>query len=58
LLESKQDMRKRGLPSPDEGDAVALCFASIERVAGPRGFNREIVYPEGYAGSWETRDDR
>src|SRR5262245_31448882 len=27
LLESKQDMRRRGVPSPDEGDAVALCFA-------------------------------
>ena len=27
LLESKQDMRKRGVPSPDEADAVALCFS-------------------------------
>ena len=27
LLESKQDMKKRGVPSPDLGDAVALCFA-------------------------------
>jgi hypothetical protein len=27
VLESKQDMRRRGVPSPDEGDAVALCFA-------------------------------
>jgi hypothetical protein len=27
LLESKQDMRKRGIPSPDEADAVALCFS-------------------------------
>ena len=26
LLESKDDLRKRGMPSPDEGDAVALCF--------------------------------
>jgi hypothetical protein len=26
LLEAKADMRKRGVPSPDEGDAVALCF--------------------------------
>src|SRR5262249_58063725 len=26
-LESKQDMRRRGVPSPDEGDAVALCFS-------------------------------
>lgn len=27
LLEKKEDMRKRGLPSPDEWDAVALTFA-------------------------------
>lgn len=27
LLEAKQDMRKRGVPSPDEADAVALCFS-------------------------------
>jgi hypothetical protein len=26
LIESKQDMRRRGVPSPDEADAVALCF--------------------------------
>lgn len=26
-LESKQDMTKRGLPSPDKGDALALTFA-------------------------------
>jgi len=31
VLESKQDMRRRGVPSPDEGDAVALTFA------GPAG---------------------
>lgn len=27
LLESKEDMRKRGLSSPDDGDAFALTFA-------------------------------
>jgi hypothetical protein len=31
--ESKQEMRKRGLPSPDEADVVALCFAD------PSGFH-------------------
>jgi hypothetical protein len=47
LLEGKQDMRKRGVPSPDEGDAVALCFASPGAVVhvAPKGFNREINYP-------------
>lgn len=33
LLESKEDMKKRGLPSPDIGDALALTFA--EFVAPP-----------------------
>ena len=26
-LESKEDMKDRGLPSPNEGDALALTFA-------------------------------
>jgi len=26
LLEAKEDMKKRSMPSPDEADAVALCF--------------------------------
>jgi hypothetical protein len=37
LLESKQDMRRRGVPSPDEGDAVALCFSEpVIAVASPK----------------------
>lgn len=28
-LESKEDMKKRGLSSPDEGDALALTFAQV-----------------------------
>ena len=32
LLERKDDMRKRGLASPDDGDALALTFAyPVER---------------------------
>ncbi len=44
LLESKQDLRKRGVPSPDEGDAVALCFSEPDGGAFPRGksFNRDL----------------
>jgi hypothetical protein len=38
VLESKQDMRRRGLPSPDEADAVALCFAD------PGGFPRNADF--------------
>ena len=38
LLESKEEMRKRGLRSPDEWDAVALTFAEpvVERNPPPR----------------------
>ena len=42
VLESKEDMRRRGALSPDEGDAVALTFA---RPVGQSNFNRQIVYP-------------
>jgi hypothetical protein len=47
VLESKEDMRKRGMPSPDEGDAMALCFTEPEGSPFPSmtGFNREIEYP-------------
>jgi hypothetical protein len=54
LLESKADMKKRGMPSPDEADAVALCFSepggsSIVR-SKATGFNRKIEYQDaGYA---------
>jgi hypothetical protein len=45
LLESKKDIKKRGFPSPDQADALALCFSNpiseraVTRVAN---FNREI----------------
>ena len=44
LLESKQDLRKRGVPSPDEADAVALCFSEPDGGAFPRNanFNRDL----------------
>jgi hypothetical protein len=43
-------MRKRGMPSPDEGDAVALCFTEPDGSPYPQniGFNRKIEYP-GFA---------
>ena len=50
LLESKQDMRKRGVPSPDLADAVALCFSEGDDATGlvrNANFHREIIYP-GY----------
>ena len=43
ILESKEDMRKRGARSPDEWDAVALTFA--EPVPSERSnFNRPLDY--------------
>lgn len=41
-LESKEDMRRREIPSPDEWDAVALTFA--EPVGTGGGFGRVIEY--------------
>jgi hypothetical protein len=50
VLESKQDMRKRGMPSPDSADAMALCFSEPEGSAIPHAslidFNRVIEYPK------------
>src|SRR5262249_9653099 len=44
LVESKQDMRRRGVPSPDEADAVALCFSESDGAAFPRdkNFHRDL----------------
>lgn len=36
LLEKKEDMRKRGLPSPDGWDAIVLTFAEPVAVVAPR----------------------
>ncbi|RXG85339.1 hypothetical protein [Bradyrhizobium zhanjiangense] len=50
-LESKDQMKKRGMPSPDEGDAVALCFSEPggAPVVANSNFNRSIEYPNmGY----------
>ena len=43
-LESKEAMRKRGVPSPDWGDAVALAYAAVDvrrpEVPLPMGIER------------------
>ena len=36
LLESKEDMKKRGVDSPDDGDALALTFAQVVRMDRPQ----------------------
>jgi hypothetical protein len=42
VLESKEDMRARGVPSPDEGDAVALCFAELSAFPNSKNFRRDL----------------
>lgn len=37
-LESKEDMKKRGIDSPDDGDALALTFAQPVKLAKPKAF--------------------
>jgi len=48
LLESKIDMKKRGMPSPDSADAMALTFSEPDGSAIPRSsatnFNRRIEF--------------
>lgn len=46
LLESKEDMKKRGIKSPDEGDSLALTFAIpvTKRKAAPIPRDRIAVY--------------
>jgi hypothetical protein len=52
LIESKQDMGKRGAPSPDEADAVALCFSEPGGVGFVRNanFSRDlkVTYADSY----------
>jgi transcriptional regulator with XRE-family HTH domain len=43
VLESKEDMRRRGQPSPDEWDAVALTFAEPVAPAATN-FHRKLLY--------------
>lgn len=45
LLEKKEDMRKRGVPSPDAWDAVALTFAEpvIEPARNMKFISRHVI---------------
>jgi len=49
VLESKQDMVKRGIASPDWGDALALTFAAFVPPAKPQARDFERF---GSVGSW------
>jgi hypothetical protein len=56
LLESKDDMKKRGAASPDAADAVAVTFAyPVARRKGdePRGNRRDVVrYYKEASANW------
>jgi hypothetical protein len=53
LIESKDDMKKRGLPSPDRADTLMLLFADVvyvnEHLVQPEEF--DVVDSRGYYGS-------
>ena len=51
FLESKKDMKSRGLASPDAADAIALTFAfpvatkeNLERAAAARSKQQDLYY--------------
>ena len=43
-IEKKEDMRRRGVPSPDEWDAVVLTFAEPVAVATMRLRKRDMSW--------------
>ena len=47
------DMRERGVPSPDEADAVALCFSEPGGVGYVRNANFSRDLKETYADSYQ-----
>jgi hypothetical protein len=53
-LERKEDMRKRGLPSPDSGDALALTFAEPVALPEVQASNRRWRN-RPRTGSWMTQ---
>lgn len=59
MLEKKEDMKKRGLGSPDDGDALALTFAypvaptdHSARLKGGRSLHQADYKP--FAEAWQT----
>jgi hypothetical protein len=50
-LEAKELMKKRGLDSPDDADALALTFAMP---VAPMDLERENYEPERVAGGWQS----
>ncbi len=53
-LESKESMKKRGVDSPDDADALALTFAAEVTVERPRATIEDFGYTGGVA-SWMSQ---
>ena len=51
-VESKDDMRERGLRSPDLADAFLLTFAGGEHKRQPREKQKRYARRRHNAGSW------
>lgn len=47
LLERKEDMKKRGLASPDKGDALAMTWA-----VRPKARIKKLTMPTNHGGGW------
>jgi hypothetical protein len=45
-IESKDDMKKRGLPSPDRADALMLCFADCSLFEPPAWVTTPVATPQ------------
>jgi len=57
VLEAKEQMKKRGLASPDDGDALALTFAMPVALKGNHPKEEEYEWPysqykPGEGGDW------
>jgi len=52
VIESKDDMKKRGLASPDDGDALALTFAQPVAPVTPEPRDEEDEFSSRFSYSW------
>ena len=41
-LEAKEDMKRRGIPSPNRADALALTFAMPVMSKDPKGISHQV----------------
>jgi hypothetical protein len=46
-VERKEDMRRRGLPSPDRADAVAMAFVQYEPLVDVAAHKKGVLISDG-----------